>query len=271
MTTLRSVLICHAGDDFDQVGLAAWLGSFSQLAGIVVLDETGAQKRARIRREIRRVGPVRFVDVVAMRLYQRLALAARDRSWMDGALASLRSRYGDAPAVPQLIATDVNAKEVAAFLREAQPDIVIARCKQLLRKKLIDLPRVGVFVLHPGICPEYRNAHGCFWALAERDLSRVGMTLLKVDAGVDTGPVYGYYRYAFDEQHESHWVIQYRVVLENLDALALRFAEIAAGSAQPIDTRGCASATWGQPWLTRYLRWQRAASKMPSPSQANAS
>lgn len=134
MTTLRSVLICHAGDDFDQVGLAAWLGSFSQLAGIVVLDETGAQKRARIRREIRRVGPVRFVDVVAMRLYQRLALAARDRSWMDGALASLRSRYGDAPAVPQLIATDVNAKEVAAFLREAQPDIVIARCKQLLRK-----------------------------------------------------------------------------------------------------------------------------------------
>ena len=131
----------------------------------------------------------------------------------------------------------------------------------LLKKKLIDLPRLGCFVLHPGICPEYRNAHGCFWALAERDLDRVGMTLLKVDAGVDTGPVYGHYSYAFDERRESYNVIQYRVVSENLDALASRFGEIAAGTAQPIDTRGRASANWGQPWLTRYLGWRRAVAK----------
>jgi methionyl-tRNA formyltransferase len=116
-------------------------------------------------------------------------------------------------------------------------------------------------VLHPGICPEYRNAHGCFWALAERDLTRVGMTLLKVDAGVDTGPVYGHYSYPFDEKRESYNVIQYRVVSENLDALADRFGQIAAGTAQPIDTHGRASANWGQPWLTRYLGWRRAVAK----------
>ncbi|MEW5300394.1 MAG: hypothetical protein WDW36_003327 [Sanguina aurantia] len=206
-----------------------------------------------------------------MRAYQRYALAPRDRAWMTGALTKLRARYGDAPDVPRIIASDVNDKAVVAFVREANPDIVIARCKQLLRKKLINLPRVGVFVLHPGICPEYRNAHGCFWALAQRDLDRVGMTLLKVDAGVDTGPVYGHYRYAFDERHESHLVIQFRVVLENLDALALRLAEIAAGAAQPVDTRGRDSAVWGQPWLSRYLRWQRAAAKSSSHSRASAS
>lgn len=261
MKPVRSVLICHAGDDFDREGLAAWLASFTEVAGIVVLDETAAQKRARFRRELRRVGLLRFCDVVAMRFYQRLALAARDRTWMRQALAGMRHRYGAPPTVPQIIAASVNDPAVMDFLRGIGPDLMLARCKQLLKKKLISLPRLGCFVLHPGICPEYRNAHGCFWALAERDLSRVGMTLLKVDAGVDTGPVYGHYSYPFDEQHESYNVIQYRVVSENLDVLASRFGEIAAGTAQPIDTRGRASANWGQPWLTRYLGWRRAAAK----------
>src|SRR6185312_6991547 len=188
MNPVRSVLICHAGDDFDREGLAAWLASFTELAGIVVLDETAAQKRARFRRELRRVGPLRFLDVVAMRFYQRLVVAAHDHAWMRQALADMRRRYGAPPAVPQIVAASVNDPEVLGFLRGIAPDLMLARCKQLLKKKLIDLPRLGCFVLHPGICPEYRNAHGCFWALAERDLDRVGMTLLKVDAGVDTGP-----------------------------------------------------------------------------------
>ncbi|HET6554396.1 MAG TPA: formyltransferase family protein [Dyella sp.] len=256
---MRTMLICHEGDDFDRVGLAAWLGSFSELAGVVVLVETPAQKRARVRREIRRVGWLRFLDVVAMRLYQRVALAGRDRAWTAAALVRMREHYGVPPTVPQLVAADVNDAAVAVFLRQAAPDIVLARCKQLLKKHLIAIPRVGCFVLHPGICPEYRNAHGCFWALSQRDLERVGMTLLKVDAGVDTGPVYGYYSYPFDERHESHVVIQYRVVLENLDRLAQRFREIFDRTASVVDTRDRRSGTWGQPWLSRYLRWQRAA------------
>ena len=261
MKPMRSVLICHAGDDFDREGLAAWLGSFTELAGIVLLDETAAQNRARFRRELRRVGALRFLDVVAMRIYQRLAIAARDHAWMRQALADMRRRYGAPPVVPQIVAASVNDAEVLEFLRGIAPDLMLARCKQLLKKKLINLPRLGCFVLHPGICPEYRNAHGCFWALAERDLTRVGMTLLKVDAGVDTGPVYGHYSYPFDEKRESYNVIQYRVVSENLDALADRFGQIAAGTAQPIDTHGRASANWGQPWLTRYLGWRRAVAK----------
>src|SRR5258708_4874260 len=109
--------------------------------------------------------------------------------------------------------------------------------------------------MHPGICPEYRNAHGCFWALARRDLDNVGMTLLRIDKGVDTGPVFGYYRYAFDERTESHVLIQLRTVFENLDVLAEKLIEIAQGTAVPFDTRGRTSAAWGQPWLTRYLSW----------------
>jgi methionyl-tRNA formyltransferase len=115
--------------------------------------------------------------------------------------------------------------------------------------------------MHPGVCPEYRNAHGCFWALASDDAERVGMTLLRVDKGVDTGPVYGYYSYPFDDLAESHVRIQHRVVLENLDVLEQKLGEIYRGEAAPLDIEGRKSATWGQPWLSRYLKWKRRAKR----------
>ena len=85
------------------------------------------------------------------------------------------------------------------------------------------------------------------------------MTLLRIDPGVDTGPVYGHFTYAYDEVHESHMVIQHRVVLDNLDALRDALLAIPEGRARAIDTSGRASGAWGQPWLTRYLAWKRTA------------
>jgi hypothetical protein len=228
------------------------------LVGIVVLDENGAQRRARVRRELKRVGWLRFIDVAAMRLYYRFRLAASDSRWLDDAVARMHTRYGHAPELPQLRVADANDPAVVEFLERLAPDIVLARCKQLLKRRVFRVPRRGSWVLHPGICPQYRNAHGCFWALAQRDLERVGVTLLRIDAGIDTGPIYGYFRYAYDEARESHIVIQYRTVYENLSPIAERLRAVAAGAARPIESGGEEGALWGQPWLSRYLRWKRA-------------
>ena len=84
--------------------------------------------------------------------------------------------------------------------------------------------------MHPGICPEYRNAHGCFWAMATGDRGNVGMTLLRIDRGVDTGPVFGYFR-VDAEPGESHVVTQHRASLEHLDAIRDKLLEIEAGTA----------------------------------------
>ena len=202
----------------------------------------------------------RFIDVLLFRIYYRLFLAGRDRRCEEADLLALSERYGAIPdSVPVLETHSPNSKEARRFIEECFPDIMLARCKSLLRERIYSIPRCGTFVMHPGVCPEYRNAHGCFWALAEDDLERVGMTMLQIDAGVDTGPVHGYYSYDFDELVESHIAIQNRVVLRNLDDLEVKFSEIAEGASCPIDTSGRESATWGQPWLSAYLRWKRRA------------
>lgn len=257
---LRTVLICHADAPLDYEVLARWLASFSRLSGIVVLEETKQRLWRRIRREVRRVGPLRFLDVLAFRLYYKLFLSKRDRCWEEQQVTEFCSRYAPlTPATQILRAHSPNTPAVEQFLRSLAPSIVIARCKTLLKSSIFTIPSRGTFVLHPGICPEYRNAHGCFWALAQNDLANVGMTLLRIDKGVDTGPVYGYFRCTYDEQTDSHIIIQQKVVLDNLDALRTRLTEIHTGRATPLDTTGRPSGEWGQPWLTAFWAWRRRA------------
>jgi hypothetical protein len=252
------VLICHEQDRLDTEGLASWLASTMRLAGLIIIRDPRNRLWRAARREVRRVGWLRFVDVIAFRAFARLRLARRDAAWKESELQRLRQRYpADLESVPSIVVSSPNSDESRTFIERLRPDIAIARCKVILKRAIFEVPRAGTFVMHPGICPEYRNAHGCFWALARRDLHRVGMTLLRVDPGVDTGPVFLHGTYEFDEVAESHSVIQYRAVFENLDAIGAVLTSICRGEhVEPVNTDGRESAVWGQPQLTAYLRWK---------------
>ena len=255
---MRTALIHHAGVSFDGDGLARWLASFSDLAGILTLEEPRSRVLVRARRELARSGPLGLLDAVAFRFYYNLRSRRAAKAWEAAALAGLQRRWPPVPdTVVRLASPSPNSPAAISFLASLDLDLVVARCKALLRPDAFSIPRLGTFVLHPGIAPEYRNAHGCFWALSRGDIDRVGMTLLRIDEGVDTGPVYGHFSYPYDEAAESHAVIQRRVVLESLDAVRERLEAIAAGTAAPIDTSGRTAAVWGQPRLSAYVRWRR--------------
>lgn len=260
---MKILLICHESARFDEELLARWLHSFSDLVGLVLLQDSPTTKWRRVRREIKRVGIIRFADVLAFRLYYLGFLVAGDHRWERQEIEEFCRDYAAIPAATPVLKThNANAPETEEFIKNLKPDLVIARCKTILKERIFSIPSTGTFVMHPGICPEYRNAHGCFWALANRDLTRVGMTLLRIDPGVDTGPVFGYYTYPFDEVNESHVVIQQRVVLENLGALQAKLISIFKNTASPIDTTGRSSKTWGQPWLSKYMSWKMEARKI---------
>ncbi|HEU4630404.1 MAG TPA: formyltransferase family protein [Gemmatimonadaceae bacterium] len=263
--TPRTFLICHRGAVLHEEGLARWLAAETELTGVLVIDEDRATVARRARRQLRRDGLLRFLDVLAFRAYYLALLRGADRRWTEGVVARLSAAYPPVPAsVPRLTVRSPNSREAEDFLRACAPDVTLALCKNLLKKSVFTIPRHGTFVLHPGICPEYRNAHGCFWALVQGDLENVGMTMLRIDEGVDTGPVYGYFRCAFDELRESHLRIQHRMTFDNLEGILALLREIVAGRARPIDTTGRRSAVWGQPWLSSYLRWRLAARRRAS-------
>lgn len=254
---MRTLLICHHDADLDREGLVRWLGSFSTFVGTVVVREPGSRLRRRIAREIRRVGWLRFLDVLAFRVFYAIRRRQADRAWTARELDRLRTVFPDRPDAPEIVVSSPNSFEAERFMAGRRPDLVVARCKSLLKERIFSMSPLGTFVMHPGICPEYRNAHGCFWALASGDDRNVGMTLLRIDRGVDTGPVFGHFRIDPDAARESHVVLEHRVVVDNLDAIREKLVEIESGSARPVDTTGRPSAEWGQPWMSSYVRMRR--------------
>ena len=254
---MKFVLICHDDEPLTKDGMSRWLASFGELVAVVIISENSSRLSTRIKKEIKRSGILGFLDVIAFRFYHKLYMSKKDLAYEQSTLKFLTETYPQLSENTKIFRTDSpNSQETLEFLSELDFDFAIARCKSILKEEIFTQAKNGTYVMHPGVCPEYRNAHGCFWAVVNEDYQRIGMTLLKVDKGIDTGPVYGYFGGDFDLLNETHNIIQSRVVFDNLDEIKQKFFDIFNGTAQPINTQGRKSGTWGQPWLSVFLKWK---------------
>jgi methionyl-tRNA formyltransferase len=74
-------------------------------------------------------------------------------------------------------------------LAELKPDlIVVAAYGQILPSSILELPRFGCLNVHASLLPKYRGAAPIQWAILN-DESETGVTIMKMDAGLDTGDI----------------------------------------------------------------------------------
>jgi methionyl-tRNA formyltransferase len=74
-------------------------------------------------------------------------------------------------------------------LQKIAPDlIVVVAFGQILPQAILDLPRHGCLNVHTSLLPRHRGAAPIQWAILEGD-AQTGVTIMKMDAGLDTGPI----------------------------------------------------------------------------------
>lgn len=84
----------------------------------------------------------------------------------------------------------LRSAEDAALLVEWQPDvIVVAAFGQILRPHVLDLPDHGCINVHASLLPRWRGASPIQHAIMAGD-DESGITLMQMDEGLDTGPIY---------------------------------------------------------------------------------
>jgi methionyl-tRNA formyltransferase len=83
----------------------------------------------------------------------------------------------------------LKGEEVVSQLRAWKPDVVVvAAYGQILPREVLNLPGLGCLNLHASLLPRYRGASPIAAAILAGD--RVtGVTLVKMDAGMDSGPI----------------------------------------------------------------------------------
>lgn len=244
---MKSVLMYHEGSRFERDLLLPWLASFTEVVGVIVVENRKERKFDRLKSEYRRSGALGILDTITFRAYDILRHTDRERK-IKSLISDLEDQY-PTPNPKTIHVESPNREATEQFLREREPDIAIARIKLLLDKRIFSIPSTGTFAIHPGICPEYRNAHGCFWAIVEDDHENVGYTLLKIDQGIDTGPIYAQGGTEFDPT-EDYVYIQQKVIADNLDEIKAGLEEAHEGSKTPLDVSGREDGIWGQPKFT---------------------
>lgn len=74
-------------------------------------------------------------------------------------------------------------------LKTLKPElIVVVAYGKILPPELLAIPKYGCWNVHGSILPRYRGAGPIQWALM-RGEDRTGVTLMQMDAGLDTGPM----------------------------------------------------------------------------------
>lgn len=78
---------------------------------------------------------------------------------------------------------------VVEQLRQLAPDLfVVAAFGQILRQAVLDIPTHGAINVHASLLPAYRGASPITAALLD-GLEETGVSIMLMDAGMDTGPV----------------------------------------------------------------------------------
>ena len=129
--------------------------------------------------------------------------------------------------------------EAIESIRDLKPDLaVLADYGQLVPQAILDIPAHGILNLHPSLLPRHRGASPIPATILAGD-AETGVTLIAMDAGLDTGPI---------------------VAVDRWDADGRRDGIRSSRRGPPAPGRGSSSKSIG-PWLRRRDRGHSPAER----------
>jgi methionyl-tRNA formyltransferase len=181
--------------------------------------------------------------------------AGRGRKLTPSAVKSAASRLDVPIEQPATLKDAGTLQTLAAFA----PDlIVVVAYGLLLPQTVLDLPARGCLNVHASLLPRWRGAAPIERALLAGD-RETGISLMRMEAGLDTGPVYARYPFQIDSEDTAG------SLRERLAALGARglveVVERIAGGTAHAEAQDAATATYARKVEKAEARidWQLAA------------
>ena len=134
--------------------------------------------------------------------------------------------------VPVFQPPSLKTDSARADLLSWQLDVlVVVAYGVILPRAVLDLPRLGCINIHASLLPRWRGAAPIQRAILAGD-SQTGVTIMQMDAGLDTGPMLLRRRVAITEA-ETAASLHDRLAADGAGALLEVLEKIAQGSAMP--------------------------------------
>lgn len=149
--------------------------------------------------------------------------------------------------------------DAAAELRSLGADLaVVVAYGRLLRRDVLELPRLGTLNAHFSLLPKYRGAAPVQWSLV-RGEKRTGVTLFWLDEGMDTGPIQSFLETAVGPDEDAGGLLE-RLTGLGVQLLDKTLADLEAG-------RVVRSPQAGEPTLAPLIKRQDARLDLTRPAR----
>ncbi len=154
-----------------------------------IIFERSVSRKTFLQRRIKKLGYVHVVGQILFQLIVPKILGIWSKKRIEDIMPEKQFMASPPPSQKTVYVNSVNDQTCIAMLQEKKPDLVIVNGTRIISKKVLsslDCPFVNI---HAGITPYYRGVHGGYWALANQDKERCGVTVHLVDKGIDTGSI----------------------------------------------------------------------------------
>ena len=142
-----------------------------------------------LKRRISKLGMSKVAGQLLFRIGILPIVSYRSRARIQQIISSHGLNPSDIPPSCVIEVSSVNSDATINELQRLSPTVVVVNGTRIIQEKVLQSVNAVFLNTHAGITPMYRGVHGGYWALASNDPENCGVTIHKVDRGIDTGSI----------------------------------------------------------------------------------
>ena len=96
--------------------------------------------------------------------------------------------YAASQGIPTREITTPNSKKFREFLNTLDLDVIINQSQNIVKKELLEIPRIGVLNRHNALLPKNRGRLTPFWVAFNQE-KETGVSIHFVEEGIDSGDI----------------------------------------------------------------------------------
>jgi len=221
-----------------------------------VVIESRPPRLALVRNRLRKLGLAKVFGQLCFRSLAVPILTLSSRSRLRQIEKEFALDRTPIPAGEITRVDSVNSSASIAALQEIAPQVVLVNGTRIISSQVLRTVAARFINLHGGITPLYRGVHGAYWALVQRQPQHCGVTIHRVDEGIDTGAVLAQAS-IFPTARDNFITYQLLQVAAGLPLLDRVLSEMLQGREPSSPPLSGESRLWTHPTLFEYLRYRR--------------
>jgi methionyl-tRNA formyltransferase len=138
------------------------------------------------------IGSVEFSEIILKKVlslnYEVISIITKEKSKFNSDfkdLSYLAKEYN----IDYKYVKNINHENNIKYIKEKSPDLILCfGWSQLLKKEILDIPKIGVIGYHPALLPKNKGRHPIIWALV-LGLEKTGSTFFFMNENADDGEI----------------------------------------------------------------------------------